>query len=51
MNTIAIIEKLSWINQVAGAVWVFLTLLLIVAVFDLAKTQANWVNTRLASIR
>jgi tryptophan-rich sensory protein len=45
-----LIENLSWIEKVAGGVWVFLTILLLFAIFDIAKSQGGWKNKYVFSI-
>jgi len=44
MDTVAIEQSLSWIDQVAGGVWVGLTALLGLSAYRLARTQGTFRN-------
>ena len=44
MDTTEIVQSLSWIDQVAGAVWVGLTALLGLSAHRLARTQGTFRN-------
>jgi len=43
METVTILENLSWINQVAGGVWIFLTGLMLFVISRIYKSR-GWKN-------
>ena len=41
MDPVSIVNKLEWINQVAGFVWVALTILMVLAIRELARAEGQ----------